>query len=242
MYLLFLGTFGSTTDNENYLPFRFNFSKVVDQFDEGAARLIRLEAGGSRKGTLKIVRDFDDFNTAEGDKFSGKNGEVVSPATWLYAGRDRQFLYCRFLCYEPDMATLRENILENDNDKIWLDDSVEIHLFPDENNLQHGFQIIVNSAGAVYDTSVVKANLGDPRWNSLADVNIVKQTNRWIAEIRLPFAAIGVNDPNFTGTIIANFYRNRTRDGLSETSCWSPTGLDHNVCPEKFGMIDPGKE
>ena len=219
--------------------YRRRVKLVKDEFDKGAARLIRLEAKGKRTMTLPIIQGFGDLDTAEGDRFTSKEGEAVSPATWLVAGRDRQFLYLRFICYEPDMTRLREDTRENDKGSIWMDDAVEIHLFPDENNLKHGFQIIVNTAGFVYDSSVVSANVGDTGWQSGMEVRITKEKGRWLADLRLPFANIEIIDPNFTGDILANFYRNRTREQGTESSCWSPTGLSYHVCPEKFGVIHP---
>lgn len=222
--------------------YRRRVMAIKAEFDQGASRLTRLESSGNRKAELAIINGFEDLDEAVGDKFCGKDGAVFSPATWLYMGRDRKLLYLRFLCYDEDMSALQEKTHENDDGNIWTDDSVEVHLFPDENNLKHGYQIIVSTAGVVFDRTVFSAIEGDTKWQSNLTADIRKESNRWIADIRIPFASFDIPDPNFAGHIKANFYRNRSRDGgFTESSCWSPTGLEYHVCPEKFGVLIPAK-
>lgn len=210
---------------------------VKGEFDQGAARLIRLDAVGKQKFTTPIVDDFSDFNSMEGMKFTGRGGEVTSPATWMFAGRDRQFLYLRFICFENDMSSLREKVNANDDGSSWLDDGIELFFYPNENDLKNGYQLILTTNGSLFDKTCTGVLTGDKTWSSEAITKIIKEDNRWIAEIKIPFTAIGIHDPNFAGNIITNVYRNRTREAGHTSSCWSPTGQWAHNCPDAFGIL-----
>ena len=216
---------------------RRRIDAVKEEFDKGAARLIRLESTGRQKFTTPVLEGFHDLDFQEGFRFTEKGGEFYSPATWMCAGRDRQFLYLRFLCYEDDISSLQENVTANDDANIWTDDSLELFFYPDEEDLQNGFQIIVSSSGVLFDKTCTGTLSGDMNWSSDATVKITKEQNRWIAEIRIPFATIGINDPNFAGNIVANFYRNRTREEQHSSCCWNATGQGYHNCPKEFGML-----
>lgn len=210
---------------------------VKNEFDKGASRLIRLESVGIQKIKTPVIQDFNDLDQQEGQRFAGKDGAVFSPATWMTIGRDRQYLCLRFLCFEDNMDKLEEHVKSNDDINSWRDDSIEVFLYPDENDFHNGFQILVTSSGFLFDKHCTDILDGDEAWSSDAKINIVKEENRWIAEIKIPFENLGINDPNFAGNIITNVYRNRVREGQHTSSCWNPTGLGYHNCPKKFGVI-----
>ena len=77
----------------------------------------------------------------------------------------------------------------------------------------------------------------DTTWDSGVTATVAKEENRWRVEVRLPFAAIGVNDPNFAESLAANFYRNRPAEGHLASTCWSPTGQAAHFVPQQFGVM-----
>lgn len=210
---------------------------IKKEFERGASRLIRMESAGNREMTLaRLKNGFRSLSSISPVKFTGKSGEVFVPPTWMYAGYDRQFLYFKFLCFEPEMQRLKCKVKEKDNGNIWTDDSIELFLCPDESRRNDCYHIIANTSGTLFDAKVLSAAHGDVKWESLAEVKSIRQMNRWILEIKIPFVEIGINDPFFTGTLAANFYRNRLGQE-AQTSCWSPIGTFAHYTPEKFGTI-----
>lgn len=221
--------------------YRNRVELVANEFEGGATRLVRLQAIGVKKAAFPFLKQgFDSLAEVIPEKFCGKNGEDYSPATWVYAGWDRQFLYLRFLCYEPEMSKLKVKVTEKDDGAIWEDDSVEIFISPDETNrVKNSVHLIVNANNVIFDAKVLGAATRDKNWESNAVHAVRKEKNRWILEVKMPFTAFGVNDPNFAGMLAANFYRNRNRGTTttSSASCWTPTGDYAHFTPNTFALI-----
>ena len=221
-------------------PYLARIKMISDEFEQGSSRLIRLESTGSR--TLEVPALEEGYvSLAEvlPEQFLTKNGEAVPEApTWLYAGYDRQSLYFRFLCYEPQMETLTAKVITPGEGAIWEDDSIEIFLCPNEENRKDCYQVIINTNGVV-DAGHYLPESGrrDTTWDSGIAATVTKEANRWLLELRVPFAAIGINDPNFVGTLAANFYRNRPAAGQLAATCFSPTGQVAHFVPENFAVV-----
>jgi len=217
--------------------YRNRVELIRKEFSIGAKRLTRLENIGIQKLDLPLMNRKKTFAKIKPVKFFGKNGESYTPSTWLYAGYDRQYLYFKFICFEPEIAKIRKKITSNDDGTIWEDDSIEIYICPDESKRAKCYQLVINVNGALFDAKVLNPAARDPLWNSNAKINVEKQANRWVVEVRLPFASIGINDPNFTGNLAVNFYRNRSVGAKATASCWSPTGARAHYFPDKFGVL-----
>ncbi len=217
--------------------YRQRVELIRKEFSVGSKRLMRLENIGIQKLAIPLVNRNSPFRNVKPVKFFGTNGEKYSPLTWLYAGYDRQYLYLKFICFEPKMAELRNKVTSHDDSATWTDDSIEIFICPDESKRKKCYQLVINANSALFDGKVLSAAGRDPKWNSKAKIKTQKEGNRWIIEVCLPFASIGINDPNFTGELAANFYRNRSVNKKVTTSCWSPTGSFAHYTPDKFGVL-----
>ncbi|MBR6074252.1 MAG: hypothetical protein IKP87_03025, partial [Victivallales bacterium] len=108
---------------------------------------------------------------------------------------------------------------------------------PDPNNFDKAYHILINAGGAVMDGLQTSAATIDKTWQSQARIDVVKEANRWIVNVALPFASIGVNDVNFTGDMVVNFYRTRVAGGQPTPFVWSPTGEAAYFVPGKFGRM-----
>ncbi|MFA6816044.1 MAG: DUF4838 domain-containing protein [Lentisphaeria bacterium] len=211
---------------------------IQKEFAAGAKRITRLSNIGIQKVAIQPHKNSEKlFAKVKPVKFLDKNGADYVPKTWFYTQYDRKFLYLKFICFEPEMTKLREKIIRNDDGAIWTDDSIEIFLCPDESKRAECYQLVINSNGFVFDGKVLNAAGRDPKWNSDAEIKVKKEGNRWIVEVRIPFASIGIRDPNFTGNLAGNFYRNRSQDATGISSCWSPTGVSAHYSPAKFGIL-----
>jgi hypothetical protein len=217
--------------------YRERVELIRKEFSAGSKRLTRLEKIGIQKLEIPLVMNMEEpFTKIKPVKFVGKNGEDYTPSTWLYAGYDRQYLYLKFVCFEPIMAKLRREVTSSDGET-WTDDSIEVFICPDESKRDKCYQLVINSNNALFDAKVLSVAGRDPKWNSKARIKTKREENRWIVEISLPFASIDINDPNFTGELAANFYRNRSVGAETTRSCWSPTGAFAHYTPDKFGVL-----
>ncbi len=223
---------------EEGTPYRKRVQLIQKEFNTGAQRLTRLSDAGERKLNLTQLQNIGDLDKIKPVIFSGKNGEAYAPATWMYAGYDRHNLYFRFLCFEPEMDTLKVKITAPDDGRIWEDDSIELFICSDETKREKCFHLIANANGVLFDGTKVTAAHTDATWNSNATVKAVKQKKRWMVDIAIPFSSIGIIDPFFTGNLAANFYRNRAAGGELSGSSWAPTGVYYHFIPEKFGIIE----
>ncbi len=90
---------------------------------------------------------------------------------------DDEAIYAAVHCQLPEGYISKSR----ESGQIWLDDSVELFLFPIPGE-SHYYQFVVNSAGAV-----LSAMDGDSRWES-GFTAVVNQTgNAWTVEMRIPF-------------------------------------------------------
>ncbi len=214
---------------------------VKGEFDKGHERIIGLVNVGKRQGKLAFVNNFDELQKQKKETFRGKDGgKPDTPKTTIRYGRDRRNLYFRIICDEPDVKSIVANVKEADNSAIWKDDSIDIYLYPDSEKFSKGYHIIANLPRAIYDSTTTKGSLEDDvSWQSNAHVDTRHEAGCWIMDITIPFASLGIADPEFAGPIAANFYRNRYRDGKVGCSCWNPTGMHIYNEPHKFGQLIP---
>ena len=211
---------------------------LSDEFELGASRLIRLESSGKRNHTLQQLENgLASFANVKPQQFLGKSGEAGNPPTWLYTGFDRQYLYFRFICYEPQMDKLVLKATKENPGNIWEDDSVEIFICPDETKRNDCYQMIITANGIFTIYHHQERGKPDLPWTSNVKVTTVKEANRWKVDVTLPLADIGINDPFFAGMMAAEFYRNRLGLDPMNAQCWSPTGEKAHYVPKNFGTM-----
>ncbi len=141
-------------------------------------------------------------------------GMKVEP-TKVYVAHDGQQLYVAFNCSEPTPEKIRADCKENGG-PVYSDDVVEIFLNPTTFTNQY-LHFAVNSLG----TQTERGFRNDGQriylrsgWSAGAKVH----ADRWIAEMAIPFAELGLGEA--TPTIwTANFCRVRRPSGL-EASVW----------------------
>lgn len=118
-----------------------------------------------------------------------QSGKQPAHPTAVLLGRDQDNLYIAFDCSEPEPAKIKRqftHIEERDN-AIYSDDCVEILLDPLGADTSAGYHFAVNSAGIFYD-----ALAGNPAFDSHLKAVCRTEADRWIAEVAIPFADLGV--------------------------------------------------
>jgi len=216
---------------------------VVDaEFRKGAGRLTRMQSAGSSRMQAKPVTRPADVAALKPMRFYGADADLGEPPTWVYCGYDRRNVYLKFLCYEPEMDKVRAKCVKHDDVNLWQDDCLELFFCPNPDDLGHGCQFVVNVAGVLMDCRLIGKDVMEVGWESGASAKVSRETNRWVADVTVPLAALGVDDVNFAGDMLLNLYRTRNAAKAGETFVWSPTDAARHFTPTKFGRLVFDKE
>ena len=187
------------------------------------------------KITVDGVLDEKSWRRGKGAFMVGYCGETAEVNTLCYSRNDGKNLYLGFVLAEPETGKLKADASGRDHGKMYLDDGVEIFLMPHPTLPNSGYQFIVNSRGDLWDAKRNENRTIDAKWNSNAVTAVKVYRNRWVIEIAIPFADIGVTPGQ---KIKANFYRNRVLDRKgSVSSCWSPIMTEGHYTPSRFGSL-----
>lgn len=190
------------------------------------------EKAWSRSGAFKMV-----------DNSSGAMPACATSGLALWNGND---LYLAFICDEPDMASFKETVSIHDSDKMWgTDDTMEIFLTSSNGYVNTTGQIMINTAGVVWDAKRIPENGGtraDLSWESGTIAAVTKEKNRWIMEVKIPGACLGLD--GLSGQALkADFFRVRAQRKGNTTraeasySAWSPTYVPQFLVEDRMGIL-----
>lgn len=142
-------------------------------------------------------------------------------------------LFVLFLCDEPQPNRIRRLVRQRDGE-VWTDDCVEVFLAPDADEPGAYYHLVVNTLAVVRD-EFWQEGKDDPSWDSRAQVAVRVESNRWIAEIAVPFASFN-RVPIVGDTWRANFARERYTFEPGEFLTWQPCQRGFHE-PERFGAL-----
>lgn len=152
---------------------------------------------------------------------------------------DQDNLYFGFICDEPEIEKLKDNVKENSL-KVYGVDSVEIMLDADNNKADY-YHFLFNSSG-YYGVKLRTQSgfVGSGIKNFKLYTGASKEKDKWILEIVIPYASLITERPK--ETISLNFARNRRIDMVNrEESTIAEKGQFHNpfvFVPVKLENID----
>jgi len=113
--------------------------------------------------------------------------------TWARVLYDPNGLYVGFDCFDPKPSAIR--LAMGGRDEHVLCDSVEVLVAP-RGGSKEFVHWIVDSKGTVFDARAAKAPDGrvvySRRWNGAARVAVARGTDRWIVEMAIPAADLGL--------------------------------------------------
>ncbi|MBO4303819.1 MAG: hypothetical protein J6A21_04485, partial [Lentisphaeria bacterium] len=176
--------------------------------------------------------DWQKADTVSNFKLTSGKG-LAQNQTFVRVFHEPENIYFGVECMEPEMDKVREETREDLDGEVWQDNTVEFFLnHPDLGNSY--YQIIVSSAGKVFDHFVVPGGSTDRKFNSGIEVKTRKLKDRWILEARIPTAPLG--EKCFDGqSWKINVQRARKinvpsgkNDYTKEASTWS-IGRPHDV-------------
>ena len=151
--------------------------------------------------------------------------------TECMVSHDAENLYVAFRCHESDPSGIRAQCTAHDG-TVWLDDCVEVFLDTRHDHSTY-FHVIANLIGTQFEE--VGPLFPNPKsWEGPWQVATGTFDGGWIAEIAVPFRALGLEMPR-PGTLWG-FNANREEYRLVEYSSWAAT-LHSFHEPAHFGHL-----
>ncbi|HMQ69889.1 MAG TPA: DUF5916 domain-containing protein [Ignavibacteria bacterium] len=177
-------------------------------------------------GKLKIDGDINESvwkDAAVANNFTEVGpGDNVKPEveTEVKVFYDDENIYFAFICYEPDMTSVRASI--SDRDKMYGDDWVGpfINTYGD---LKQGFESYVNPKGIQGDL-LWSTNNEDSNFDMIYESEAKMYSDRWTAEMKIPFKSLRFPDKKVQEWRI-HIIRNRPR-GSRQEIYWASVSRD----------------
>ena len=168
-----------------------------------------------------------------------KTAKTANEKTRFKVTYDAKNLYLLIHCKSKYPAELVANERTHDSNKIFLDDSVEIFLSPQNSSVNY-FQMAFNSLGTKWDTIVLhKKHKKNKAWNPQWDVAAYCDETGWTAEVKIPFMSMLLTsevDDRWMLNITRNNQAGIGKPGHQKYTTWSKLdGKFHD--PDKFNEL-----
>ena len=151
--------------------------------------------------------------------FLGANAKITAPGECRLL-RNQEKLFARFDF--SGKARSSGKILTRDG-KVWTEDCFQIFIAPFPEKKEY-FHFAGNSSGVLYDAKC-KDGKRDASWNCDWKTKIEKKADRWIAEVEIPFSALGGLPKNGKYWL---FHIGRENPGKNEVISWNLSSDFHN--------------
>ena len=152
-------------------------------FAEKRAKLkdchLKLRIGESKKVELKpFVLD------------PSKKMKAAVPSS-VFVKRTVDSLVFEFDCVEPSMHDRAAGNHHADDPKLWMDDCVEVLLFPDASRPADCYHFFLNSSGSWADSYDSDSRIG-VKWNSQMRTSVSHRRDGWTGRIEIPLSAFPI--------------------------------------------------
>jgi hypothetical protein len=164
-------------------------------------------------------------------------GEAMPDPTWFMVGWTPAGLHVDVLCFERAIDKIRAECTTHDQHGLWDDDCVEVFLNPDPSDRRKSYHYIVNSRGAIWDGRIGFGVETAEKWNGTATATARVEAKRWRVTLTIPFADLGIAQPEPGLRMKANVYRTRWVGGSLESSAWCPTNHPDYSVAARYGTL-----
>ena len=150
-------------------------------------------------------------------------------STEVRISRTVDSLVFEFDCEEPRMSDRSAGNHEADDPRLWMDDCVEVLLFPDSLNPEQYYHFLLNSSGSWADVFESDPRIG-VKWDSGMCTGVSQRRDGWTGRFEIPLAAL----PNLKDEIpfeVARERNLRTDSNIHHLYNWSP-------CSNGFNDLD----
>lgn len=151
-------------------------------------------------------------------------------------------LYFLYICPFDELNLKPNPQTSQDTDKLWDWDVAEAFVGSDFNHTGHYAEFEVSPQGEWVDLDIdrdhPKQAIGES-WNSKFEskARIDREHRVWYAEMKIPFAALGVSAPKPGTELRLGLYRCAGKAPNRTYYAWSPTGKRTFHAPEAFGIL-----
>lgn len=116
---------------------------------------------------------------------------------------DANNLYVGIKCLEPNTANIIANETAYDSDKVYADDSIEIHIDTDNMQYSHA-SFFFNTKETRSDKSCSGSTSDEVNFNPNWTVKVViTEKQYWIAEVKIPFAEFNKNPHQWANAVVS---------------------------------------
>jgi len=148
------------------------------------------------------------------------DGRDAPVTTYAHMAQNQSGLWFSFICKEPFSQSIKTNISSYQG-RVWMDDGIEVFL---DTNLdrQSYYHLVVNTSGAIFSEkcSIPPLSNFDGTWEPGIRWASQIETNKWTAELFIPFAALPDAQSGNWGI---NLCRNRASVSPAQYTCLTPT-------------------
>ena len=109
-------------------------------------------------------------------------------STSVKISRTKDSLVFEFDCEEPKMSDRSAGNHEADDPRLWMDDCVEVLLFPDSANPEYCYHFFLNSSGSWTDSFDSDSRIG-AKWNSGMRTSVSHRRDGWTGRFEIPLGA-----------------------------------------------------
>ena len=150
---------------------------------------------------------------------------VENPGMSVQFYRNEQALYAGI---RVQKSTLFQSLLTERDSAVYQEDALGFLLSTD---MQHVFQVYINSLGTVWDTLFdLQAGSGNTEWDGEWEVATSLEEETWVLEIKVPYTLLNIDS---SSPILLNIRRKSDTGGnLLLTPAW-------NLEPGSYGCINP---
>lgn len=165
-----------------------------------------------------------------------------------WATYDDRYLYLAAKLQREPGTEPRAEVEAPDDPLVWKDDEIEVFLDPFGTGAEY-FQLIVNCRGVLYDAQHSWSVVPDPRGVGPGDTMLKRQTDvrwssglrretrvrrdRWVAELAVPLASLGLSGAPAGHAV--NFNLTSADWDTGEYTCLCPCSDWHD--PQQFGVL-----
>ncbi len=160
-------------------------------------------------------------------------GEIAKADTYTRMLWDGKCLYLKIMCSEPTPEKSPVSKGGRDESTIWLQDSIEI--FWTRPDSDRTVQLMINSAGTVYDALSIGLRDFDPGWNADIISKAKQIKGGWELYVTIPVDADGGGIIKPNGKLRFEIARNRP--GGQETTSWTRVGGMFKGAPDLWGVL-----
>jgi hypothetical protein len=219
-------------------PIEYTVSPGSKFFSGKTATAARVEESPRPDGKIS-PGEYGGAEVAGGFVVLAERGQPARP-THFRVAYDERSLYVAVVAEETETDGLGAVVEEGDG-PLHEDDSIEVFVAPERRG-GCCYQFVCNTRGVRGEAlgGPQRGLFGDASWDGHWSVGVEVHEKRYVAELAIPFATLGVGAPTPGTTWRLNVCRSRQSEGKTgngELSEWCQTYRTFHA-PQRFGVLE----